>query len=149
MSAGAREELLVREQRVELPLEDTFEIYGDALNLERITPPWLRFRVTTPAPIEMRVGTLIEYRLRLHGIPVRWKTRSLGNRRENFHSGARALPLGDSGRAEMRGSRRLTPHMCAPPVHRPDKAVRVRDDGQTPPTRRFTCTGGLRGCEDA
>ena len=72
---SGREELLIREQRVELPLESTFEIYGDALNLEEITPPWLGFRVTTPAPIETRAGTLIEYRLRLHGIPVRWKTR--------------------------------------------------------------------------
>ena len=72
---SGREELLIREQRVELPLESTFEIYGDALNLEEITPPWLGFRVTTPAPIEMRAGTVIEYRLRLHGIPVRWKTR--------------------------------------------------------------------------
>ncbi len=70
-----RVHLLEREQRVELPIDRAFEFYGDARNLERITPPWLGFEVTTPGPIEMEVGTLIEYRLRLHRVPVRWRTR--------------------------------------------------------------------------
>jgi ligand-binding SRPBCC domain-containing protein len=70
-----RVHLLEREQRVEFPIEQAFEFYGDARNLERITPPWLGFEVTTPGPIEMGVGTLIEYRLRLHRVPVRWRTR--------------------------------------------------------------------------
>ena len=43
-------------------------------NLEAITPALLRFRVITPLPIEMRAGTLIRYRLRLHGVPVSWLT---------------------------------------------------------------------------
>jgi hypothetical protein len=67
--------VLERRQRVELPLAEAFDFYGDAFNLEEITPPFLGFRVTTPAPIEMGAGTLIEYRLRLHGVPVRWRTR--------------------------------------------------------------------------
>jgi ligand-binding SRPBCC domain-containing protein len=67
--------ILEREQRVEIPIERAFEFYGDARNLERITPPWLGFVVTTPAPIEMGPGTLIEYQLRLHRVPVRWRTR--------------------------------------------------------------------------
>jgi ligand-binding SRPBCC domain-containing protein len=67
--------VLERQQRIERPLGEVFPFYADAANLERITPPLLGFEVTTPAPIEMRVGALIEYRLRLHGIPVRWKTR--------------------------------------------------------------------------
>jgi ligand-binding SRPBCC domain-containing protein len=62
-------------QRIEFPLEQVYAFYGDARNLERITPPWLGFEVTTPAPIEMAVGTLIEYRLKLHRVPVRWRTR--------------------------------------------------------------------------
>lgn len=70
-----RVHILEREQRVELPIEQAFAFYGDACNLERITPPLLRFEVVTPRPIEMGVGTLIEYRLRLHGVPVRWRTR--------------------------------------------------------------------------
>lgn len=64
-----------RGQRVQLPIDQVFAFYGDALNLERITPPWLGFEVTTPRPIEMGVGTLIEYRLKLHRVPVRWRTR--------------------------------------------------------------------------
>lgn len=66
---------LERTQRVVRPIDQTFAFYGDALNLERITPPWLGFEVTTPGPIEMGVGTRIEYRLRLHRVPVRWRTR--------------------------------------------------------------------------
>jgi ligand-binding SRPBCC domain-containing protein len=69
----ARVHLLERQQRVELPVEEAFAFYGDARNLERITPPWLRFEVTTPK-VEMKVGALIEYRLRLHGLPIRWRT---------------------------------------------------------------------------
>ena len=55
--------LLEREQHVPAPPEEVFAFFADALNLEAITPPWLRFRVVTPAPIEMRPGALIEYRL--------------------------------------------------------------------------------------
>jgi len=69
------EQLLEREQRVELPIEQTFELYGDASHLARLTPAFLNFRVVSPAPVVMGVGTLIEYRLRLHGVPIRWLTR--------------------------------------------------------------------------
>ena len=71
----SRIHLLERSQRIELPIDQAFAFYGDAHNLERITPPLLGFEVTTPGPIEMGVGTLIEYRLRLHRVPVRWRTR--------------------------------------------------------------------------
>jgi ligand-binding SRPBCC domain-containing protein len=65
------------ERRQQLPgtPAEVFPFFADALNLERITPPWLGFRVITPGTIEMRPGTLIEYRLRLHRVPVRWLTR--------------------------------------------------------------------------
>lgn len=53
---------------------EVFEVFADAFRLEELTPPWLNFEVLTPAPIKMREGVRIDYRLRLHGIPVWWKT---------------------------------------------------------------------------
>ncbi len=53
---------------------ELFDFFGDAFQLERITPPWLSFHVDTPAPIEMKSGTLIDYRLKLRSIPIRWRT---------------------------------------------------------------------------
>jgi ligand-binding SRPBCC domain-containing protein len=66
---------LEREQIVPVAPAEAFAFFADAHNLEAITPPWLHFRVVTRGPIAMRAGTLIEYRLRLHGLPIRWLTR--------------------------------------------------------------------------
>ena len=65
---------LHREQRLPGTPEEVFPFFADARNLEAITPPLLRFEVVTPGDIEMGVGTLIQYRLRLRGIPVGWLT---------------------------------------------------------------------------
>ena len=56
------------------PLEIVFPFFADAGNLQVLTPPWLRFEIVTPRPIAMRSGDLIDYRLRLHGIPLRWQS---------------------------------------------------------------------------
>ncbi len=66
---------LERRQYLEHPAEAVFAYFASARNLEQITPPWLGFEVLTDEPIEMGVGTLIDYRLRVHGVPVRWTSR--------------------------------------------------------------------------
>lgn len=57
------------------PREEVFPFFADARNLQRLTPPWLDFEVRTPEPIPMQEGALIDYRLRLHGIPLAWRSR--------------------------------------------------------------------------
>ena len=62
---------------VTLPVDrsELFDFFADASNLEALTPPWLHFRILTPGPIAMGAGTLIDYRLRIHGVPLSWRTR--------------------------------------------------------------------------
>jgi ligand-binding SRPBCC domain-containing protein len=67
------EYVLERTQVVPVPLEDAFAFFSDARNLERITPPWLRFRIVE-APAELGRGSRLRYRLTLFGVPIRWRT---------------------------------------------------------------------------
>jgi len=66
--------VLKRSQVIYRSRGETFNFFSDAFNLERITPPLLRFRILTPPPIEMETGALLDYRLALFGVPFHWRT---------------------------------------------------------------------------
>jgi ligand-binding SRPBCC domain-containing protein len=57
------------------PRADVFQFFSEAQNLQTLTPDWLNFEILTPSPVKMEAGALIEYRIRVRGIPFRWKTR--------------------------------------------------------------------------
>ena len=65
---------LERVQELALDVDETFRFYGEIANLERITPPWLHFRILDPRPDALTAGARIEYSLVLHRVPVRWIT---------------------------------------------------------------------------
>lgn len=56
------------------PLDVVFPFFSDAANLQRITPAWLNFEVTSPTPIQMKPGQTIDYRLKVRGLPLRWRS---------------------------------------------------------------------------
>ena len=61
-------------QRFSDPLPDMFRFFADPNNLSRLTPDWLHFDIRSPQPIDMKVGTLIDYTIRLRGIPMKWRS---------------------------------------------------------------------------
>jgi uncharacterized protein len=69
-----RFQTLRREQWVPRPIGEVFAFFSDAHNLAEITPPWMSFRILSPAGIQIHAGTELRYRLRIHGLPVSWTT---------------------------------------------------------------------------
>jgi len=64
---------LIREQTVQLPLAEVFAFFADPYKLELLTPPFLRFQILEVSTPAVREGTVIDYRLRVHGLPLRWR----------------------------------------------------------------------------
>ena len=79
LEADAREPVpaieFVRDAIVNAPLLRTFAFFSDAANLQHLTPPWVDFRIRSPLPIAMREGAVIDYQIRLYGLPIPWRTR--------------------------------------------------------------------------
>lgn len=69
-----QEQVIERVQVLPLPIEQVFSPFADAGNLQAITPPWLHFRILSDPNATLGEGSVIEYRLRLHGVPIRWRT---------------------------------------------------------------------------
>ncbi len=66
---------LERTQIVPRPIAETFRFFSDARNLKRLTPKFLQFKFLSTPPEVMHPGTLIDYQIRLYGVPVHWQTR--------------------------------------------------------------------------
>ncbi len=66
---------LHREQWIERPIDEVFAFFADAQNLEEITPAWVGFKILSMSTDSIEGGTIIRYLLRLHGIPVHWRTK--------------------------------------------------------------------------
>ena len=66
--------ILNRETVLNGSIEEVFNFFSKAENLDKITPPILGFRIITPLPVEMKKGTLIDYKIKLNGIPFNWRT---------------------------------------------------------------------------
>lgn len=88
-----------REQWIPRPVTEVFSFFCDARNLDRITPPWLHFRVLGQSEGELKVGSLIYYKLVWHGLPLKWTTRI-----EEWQPPARFVDL------QLKGPYRLWQH---------------------------------------
>ena len=56
------------------PIGEVFAFFSDAGNLDAITPGSMRFAILTPRPVDMREGAVLDYRLKVHGVPLRWRS---------------------------------------------------------------------------
>lgn len=69
-----KEYVLERRTKVPRPVVQVFPFFAAAENLARITPPELGFRIRSATPVAMRAGALIDYTIKLWGLPFAWRT---------------------------------------------------------------------------
>ncbi|MFC1846339.1 CDP-paratose 2-epimerase [Chloroflexota bacterium] len=70
-----KDHILETQMKLPLKLAEVFPFFCETANLERITPPELHFRIITPQPIEITLGTVVDYRLQLYSLPFRWRSK--------------------------------------------------------------------------
>ena len=66
---------LEREQWIDEPIDKVFAFFADPANLQEITPPWMSFRITSCSTPEIEEGTILEYALKVRGMPMKWISR--------------------------------------------------------------------------
>ena len=69
-----REFTLERSILVNKSPEEVYEFFSDPGNLQELTPPWLDFRVVGSSTEGVEGGTTIDYRLKMRGLPIRWRS---------------------------------------------------------------------------
>ncbi|MFZ1375426.1 MAG: SRPBCC family protein [Geothrix sp.] len=69
-----REEVFIAVQDLPSPRSAVFRFFSDPANLEALTPPWLNFEVLTPKPLPQGEGALFDYRIKVRGLTLRWRT---------------------------------------------------------------------------
>jgi len=70
----SREEIFYSEQFIPVTPEKLFVFFKEPHNLEEITPPTLSFHIQKVSTPQIQQGTLIDYVLKIRGIPAKWKT---------------------------------------------------------------------------
>ena len=70
-----RDQIFTTEQRVQVPREEVFVFFSEPRNLQAITPPWLGFRIVAQSTAQIKEGTELTYRLRIHGLPATWRSK--------------------------------------------------------------------------
>lgn len=66
--------VLTTQTKLNASLEQVFEFFSRAENLNQVTPPHLRFKILTPLPLQMKLGAVIDYQIQLSGVPFHWRT---------------------------------------------------------------------------
>jgi ligand-binding SRPBCC domain-containing protein len=56
------------------PIDSVFHFFSRPENLNRITPPWLHFRILSAHDTAIHEATRINYRLKIRGASINWQS---------------------------------------------------------------------------